>query len=373
MRIVYYFRELNTPMYWWQRIHLIDELTRAGHEIITFNPLDYASIDEANERVFDAINNLKQIDLFISCVDQDNIYADTVNRIKQKGIPTCMIAWDNLELPYKQKDIAPLFDVVWLTSWETQYLFEQWGCKNIVFATYAANPHMFKPNWKTPIRSVGFIGSPYGSRVNKLNDLINANIPVQVYSNALFNKGFNTSVGGVHKFDPIDVIIKSSRYLRFPIGRQVLYSTIKNKFMQKAKLNKESEFLLRNKSVSDNKMMELYSNLSLSLNITELRDTYICKNPIHKVHLRTFEIPMCGGLELASYTDELAGYFKEDKEIVLYRTKEEMIEKARFYLDPKNDTLVMDMKQAARKRAENEHTWMCRFNEVLKVLSLKAE
>lgn len=373
MKILYFFRELNTPMYWWQRNHLIDELVRYGHEIITFNPLDYSSIDEANEKVLDVIDNLKQVDLFMSCVDQDNIYADTVKRIKQKGIPTCMVAWDNLELPYKQKDIAPAFDVVWLTSWETQYLFEKWGCKNIVFATYAANPFVFTPKWSTPINAVGFIGSPYGSRVNKINDLTEAQIPCQIYSNALFNKGYNTSIGGVHKFDPADVMIKASRYMRFPIGRKVFFSTIKNKLVKKAGLNEDTEFLIKNHSVSDEEMVSLYSNLALSLNISELRDTYVCKQPIHKVHLRTFEIPMSGGLELASYTEELAGYFEDGKEIVLYKSKEEMIDKARFYLDPKNETLVMQMKQAARMRAESEHTWACRFNEVFKTLNLKTK
>ena len=44
MKIFYYFRELDTPMYWWQRTHLISELESDGHEIITFNPLDYSSI-----------------------------------------------------------------------------------------------------------------------------------------------------------------------------------------------------------------------------------------------------------------------------------------------------------------------------------------
>lgn len=370
MKIFYYFLERDTPMYKWQRLHILDELERNGYEVVTYNPLDFRSMDEANEKVVDVIKNEEKIDLFLACDESSVIYKETVERIKTLGIPTCLICWDNLELPYKQKKIAPVFDVVWITSWETRYLFESWGCKNIVFATYAANPFRFAPSWNKPIRAVGFIGSPYGSRVNKLNDLLHADINCRVYSNSLFQKGYNTSVDGVHKFDAMDVLVKASRYMRFPIGRKVFTSTIRNKFMSKTELDGTSPNLIKMPSVSDAEMIALYSNLTLSLNITELRDTYICKNPIHKIHLRTFEIPMSGGLELASYTDEIASYFKEDQEIVLYRSMEEMIDKARFYLKPENKTTVMNMKRAARNRAEKEHRWIDRFEQVFQVLGV---
>lgn len=74
MRVFYFFKELDTPMYQWQRTNLIDELMRNGHEIITFNPLNYQSFDEANELVLDKINKYPNIDLFLACDDQDTIY-----------------------------------------------------------------------------------------------------------------------------------------------------------------------------------------------------------------------------------------------------------------------------------------------------------
>ena len=369
MRIFYFFKELNTPMYQWQRTNLIDELVRAGHEIITFNPLDFRSIDEANESVVCKIKEFGQVDLFLACDDQDTIYKETVEQVHKMGIPTCLICWDNLELPYKQKKIAPAFDIVWLTSWETQYLFEKWGCKNIVFQTYAANPFTYKADFTVKqFDAVGFIGSPYGSRTNKINDLLANKVKCSLYSNALFNKGYNTSVGGKKTVDVVDVLIKASRYMRFPIGRRVFYSTILNKIKSASALNTESEYVTLNHSVSHEEMCHLYSALALSMNISELRDTYILKHPIPKIHLRTFEIPMCGGLQFTSYNDEIARYFEEDKEIVLYHSKDEMIDKAKFYLNEKNSSLVLGMKRAARKRAENEHTWMNRFNNIFKQL-----
>jgi hypothetical protein len=372
MRILYFFYELKTPMYQWQHLHLIDELCLAGHDVKCFNPLDYESINEANEKIVKLVKNEKDWDLFLTCDDQDVIFKETVSEISKMGIPTCLICWDNIELPYKQKEIAPLFDLVWITSIETKYLFERWGCKRILFQTYAANPYVFVPKWNQPIEAVGFIGTPYGSRVNKLNDLLSAKVRCNVYSDALINKGYNSSLGTVHHYDLGDVCIKASRYLRFPIGRKVLLSTICNQFLHKhPSLNLNSDYLTVFKSVTNEEMNFLYSNLSLSLNITELRDTYILKKPIHKIHLRTFEIPMSGGLQFAFKTDELASYFEEDKEIVLYSSLEEMVSKAQFYLKESNRDTVLNMKKAARQRAEHEHTWTLRFQRVFDELGLK--
>lgn len=145
------------------------------------------------------------------------------------------------------------------------------------------------------------------------------------------------------------------RYLRFPIGRKVLYSTILNKLYKTSSLNDDSEFLTKAPSVSHEEMCQLYSSFALSLNIAELRDTYILRQPIPKIHLRTFEIPMCGGLQLTSFNEEIAGYFEDGKEIILYNSDEELIDKARFYLDKKHENTVRKMKAATNERATNDH------------------
>lgn len=370
MNIFYFFNELDTPMYQWQRIHFFDELERSGVHFITFNPLNYRNMDEANEKLVEKIKETPGIDMFMNCDDSSCLYPETMKSIQKLGIPSLLICWDNLHTPYKHKSIAPLFDVVWITSNETRCLFEKWGCKNIVFQSFAANPYNFVPKWKEQLSTVGFIGSPYGSRVNKLNDLLDAGIQCDVFSKSLFCKGYNTSLGKKQSFDIVDVAIKASRYARFPIGRKVLYTTIKNKLIKHSQLKVDSIYLGKHDSVSDEEMVRLYSKFALSLNITELRDTYIAKTPIHKVHLRAFEIPMSGGLQFATYNDELASYFKEDEEIVFYRTKEEMLDKAKYYLDDKNSKIVIAMKEKARKRAVEEHTWSIRFTKVFSILGL---
>jgi spore maturation protein CgeB len=47
---------------------------------------------------------------------------------------------------------------------------------------------------------------------------------------------------------------------------------------------------------------------------------------------RCFEIPAAGGFMLAPYTDDLASLFREGREAEYFRSRDEMLDKIRFYL-----------------------------------------
>lgn len=366
MRILYYFYELEGPMYQWQYLHFIEELKQHNIFIETYNPISYPNIDAANESLIAYMNLNGPYDLFMSCDESSILYPSTVEEVKKKfSIPTILICWDNLELPYKQKEVSKAFDLIWLTASDTDYLFKSWGCKT-VFQTFAANPINFKPDPSGIfIKSVGFIGTPYGGRVNRINHLTNNGVNCSIYSNSLFSSGNELKH---RKIDFVDISVKLSRYLKFPIGRKVLFSTIKNQFFSAKNQLIENDFLNKEHSVPFEEMCRLYSDLALSLNIIELRDTHILNKPIQFNNLRVFEIPMCGGLELTSYNEELASYFEDGKEIVLFKSLDEMIDKCKFYLNPDKEKIIIKMKIAARLRAEKEHTWFNRFDNVLKQL-----
>jgi spore maturation protein CgeB len=48
---------------------------------------------------------------------------------------------------------------------------------------------------------------------------------------------------------------------------------------------------------------------------------------------KTLEIPACGGFMLTNWTEDQAALFEDGKECVYYNTMEEMIEKAKYYLE----------------------------------------
>lgn len=79
---------------------------------------------------------------------------------------------------------------------------------------------------------------------------------------------------------------------------------------------------------------------------------------------RCFEIPATGTLMLSEYTDDLASLYMEGEEADFFKTKEELIEKLRHYVD--NDTLRVSVAQAGYNRVVADgHDVVSRMKQVL--------
>ena len=157
--------------------------------------------------------------------------------------------------------------------------------------------------------------------------------------------------------------------MRFSAGRTMIYAAILDKIKGTAvDCNEHLSFLPK---VSFDDLSATYSKYAISLAFTSLQHTDVLKHPVKIVDLRNFEIPMSGGLEFCRFHEEMASYFEEDKEIVFYNSDEELLEKADYYTKRASETELRKMKSAARKRAENEHTWYLRFKKVLKELNIE--
>ena len=125
MNILYYFKDYKGYMSQWQHTHIFDELERNGHQITVYNPLSYRNPDDANENLIPYIHKSKiKFDLFLNCESDGFLYPSSVKALHKLGLATVLICFDNLHAPYIHKKIAPLFDLVWITSIETKWLFE---------------------------------------------------------------------------------------------------------------------------------------------------------------------------------------------------------------------------------------------------------
>lgn len=360
MNILYFFNNFDSMMFQWQRFHIINEMKVYGVNIDILSPLDYESKEEANQRLLEKI---KSYDLFMTGLTEEDLFKDTIREIKRMGIPTLLLCPDNLVAPFNHRTIAALFDLVWLTSSETEYLFKRWGC-NTVFLPYAANPFFLKPDYSlNEDACVGFIGTPHGSRIDRINKLINAEIPVCVHANQnAFDQGFIKA--------PIsDYLKKVCKTIRYPIGIKLMCGAVKDKLYHR-QLVTNSDYLIRKNPVPLAELSMFNCKYGLVLSFTEADSTGVLKKPVPIVNLRNFEIPMSGGLQFARYSEELASYFEDDKEIILCRNDEEFVSKAKYYLKEEQTEKRQKMRLAARKRAEQEHTWQCRFTNVFRIMGI---
>lgn len=367
MRILYLTKlkkNNESNMAQWQIVHIVDELETNGWEVDLYYPYDESSVEERNRTIVKhAI--LTRPDFVLSTFNEKEVLPETLVELRSIGVPSVLICFDNLVIPFEHVSIAKYYDLVWLTSKETEYLFKKNGA-NTVFLPYAANPHIkvvFKP--EETINRVVFVGTPYGARKILLHKIVDQGLPIDIF-------------GRVEKKDNSQIPIieekatKIKNLISYSIGRKLLKATLKYRLFTPDNPLPDDDVRYMN-PVPVEMVPSVYSRYALSLSSTSARNTEVLKRNVPIVNLRSFEIPMFFGVQLCRYNEELSSYFEEDKEIVFYRNNEELADKVRYYTDKSQAKQIEKIKLCARRRAESDHTWMNRFNIVCTTLGLKSK
>ena len=375
-KIFYLFPEKRDYIFSWQRSHFIQELEQLGIEFKLYNPYLVSKGHFEEEVIKELKKNRSDYSLFMTSMFDFQLDESFVKQISDLGIPTLLICWDNLIIPYFHKKLCKAFDLVWLTSFETQDMFNQWGA-NTIFLPYASNPNVFKPVAGKEIQKLLFIGSSHGGRKEIVSKIASKNILVDVYGKWKKNhhdekKNCFSLANSQESFQK--AFRKFNNYWRFDIGRKCLLSSavkklgMDNFFYPTIPSNLNYNNLNIQGQVSFEDMVRFYSQYAISLSIIEYLDTYILKKPVYKLHLRTFEIPMSGGIQIVKRINEIENYFEPNNEILTYDSTEELYEKLNYYLHPDREKLRNIIKLNARKRSINEHTWENRFRVIFNEL-----
>ena len=84
------------------------------------------------------------------------------------------------------------------------------------------------------------------------------------------------------------------------------------------------------------------------------------------IPLRVWDILGAGGFCMTNYQAELGNYFSEEKELVSFGSREEMIEKTDYYLQ--HETLRRKIAEQGRKTVEEQHTYTKRLEQMLEII-----
>jgi hypothetical protein len=120
--------------------------------------------------------------------------------------------------------------------------------------------------------------------------------------------------------------------------------------------------------LSDLEMIQMYSRSKINLGFSTCGDTHLSDERIMQIRLRDFEVPMSGGFYMVEYMEELADFYEIGKEIVCYRSVEDLADKIKYYLI--HDDEREKIRRAGYERCQRDHTWHKRFAQAFKAIGL---
>jgi spore maturation protein CgeB len=278
------------------------------------------------------------LDLFFSYFYAAHCRPEVIREIRALGVAT-MNWYCNASYQFHLvRDLAPAHD--WCLVPERDRLddYRAAGARPI-YVQEAANPTVYHPVDAPRRYDLTFCGSCYGDRPDLATAVADADLDLRI-----FGPGWEAWAART-RVDEARLASRAKRLFRAPPRRPAV-----------------------GPALSDDEMIRLYSESQVSLGFSSCGETHRTKQRILQVRLRDFEAPMCGAFYLVEYMRELADFFEEDKEMVFYRDRRELVDKARFYLA--NDDARTRIAQAGRRRALAEHTWQHRFRAAFREAGL---
>lgn len=340
------------------RKNLRESLVRLGHEIVDFDydldetfrkldpadPLQCEFIRWNRPRLSDELlsqvrkaHAARPIDLLFSYFYNACVEPGVIRQIGSLGIVTVNWFCNASYQFHLVSEIAPEYNFCLVPEKLRLEDYRRAG-SNPIYCQEAANPEIYRPYSEPEIYDAGFIGQAYGERPALIKWLVDHRVDARVWG-----PGWEY----FRKRRPSFVRKGRSRDARLPkIPRRLIGGIL-----------------------SDEDLVRTFSRTKVNLGFGGCWTDENSAERITQIRLRDFEVPMSGGFYLTEYQDELEEFYKIDSEIVCYRTKEELLEKIRFYL--KRPDLRELIRNAGRRRCLNDHTWAKRFEQVFRAIGLK--
>jgi spore maturation protein CgeB len=332
------------------------------YEVLKNMPGVEASLFAVDERMTevgrDALNAylIKEVedakpDLLFCFLFTEEIKKETIEYITKKT-KTKTFNWfadDHWRLPIFSRYWAPLFTMVSTTDSEAVKKYKSLGINNVIKTQWAANTFMYRPRKDAEFNAEGrgsyditFVGKNYGNREEYIEALKAAGLPAV---------GFGGGWGGgrvsqeqmleIFSFSKINLNFTESPYMTFKDRAKIAAKLIVKKELGHYKFNAH----------------HLIENVESALG-TQRR----------QIKGRTFEVPACGGFLLTGDADNLRDYYIDGKEIVIFKDKADMVEKAKYYLEHEEERRAIA--KAGYERTIREHTYINRFTEIFKSMGL---
>ena len=261
-------------------------------EVVMFDPQANIYLygqDEMNKRLLSVVEKEKP-DYIFFLISYDELYIETLLKIKEISPESIMINYfgdDDTQFENFSLYYCHLFDYCLTFPQLSSAVYKREGIDNIFFSS-GRNLDQFKPLNLDKKYDVTFIGTPKMDRHYLLKYLYDNGINLKVFG------------AGWYKYSDLSKIYGGP--------------------------------------LDDKQITKIINQTKINLCFS--------KNGYGEPHLKgiVFEIGACGSFVLAEYSHKLLDFFEEDREIIMFKNKEELLGKIRYYLKHENEREKIEKK-----------------------------
>ncbi|MEY2480203.1 MAG: spore maturation protein CgeB [Verrucomicrobiota bacterium] len=337
-----------------------------------------AARTEITQKILDEVQSAHRqshIDLFLGYFYNAHFDAAGFEQLRTLGITSVNFYCNSIYQFPLVADIAANVDYSWHPEKNARALYLDVGAKP-VWVQMGADPDVYRPIPEIPKkRNACFVGQRYADRDRWIASLISANIPLVVYgpgwgnsNNRADNHGQTSTqyLGRAH-YSPGTIASYLENAQRL-ISQKGIISAI-------TRLTRQTRYRQQTRQLSSlfspyakglisfEEISRVFAAYEVCLNFSNVwADGRPGSTLISHVRLRDFEAPMCRTCYLTGESDEIRECYDVGKEIDTYSSKDELIDKVRFYLSHTEE--AERLRERGYQRARRDHTWKSRFQEL---------
>ncbi|HKN47148.1 MAG TPA: glycosyltransferase [Candidatus Polarisedimenticolia bacterium] len=351
-----------------------DPLVRMGHDLLYFDFLTLLGAlgrEGMNRRLME-VARAEKPEVMFTILFRDELDPDVVRRIS-RDTDTVTVSWfcdDVWRFDDFTRRWAPCFNWAVTTAASALPRYERIGMRNVIRSQYACNHDVYRRLDLPPRYDVTFIGQPHGNRREIVETLRDAGLRVEAWGQGWEN-GRLTQRKMIEVFNQsrINLNLANASSLPATLGERARGAVLRaaaatlRRVPGSAPLRSLGKKLLFRQSPD-----RRASGRPPAPPLDEAPDGATLPSQMKG---RNFEVPGCGGFLLTDPALELERFYEPDREVAVYHSPRDLVEKARHYLAHEDERA--SIAAAGHSRTLREHTYVHRFSEIFRTIGLPAE
>lgn len=319
------------------------KMNSGEHDIIYF-PFDEIMSEkgrnEMNRELLEKVYKEKPQLCFFSLYT-DEIKKATIKEINEKSgaVTFNWFADDHWRFESFSKYWAPFFHFVSTTDSQAPENYRKMGYKNVIKTQWACNHFLYKPIDVQKKYDTTFVGQSHGNRKQIIKKVRNNNISIYCW-------GSGWEEGRISQEEMIKLFSESKINLNLTASSGIW--NLKTLFRGLALRRSDGTIVFDSFGKWFNNLLALGSYRR------------------EQIKGRTFEIPGCRGFLLTGNANNLGNYYEDGKEIVIFNSTDDLIDKIQYYLTHDNER--EKIARAGYERTMKEHTYEKRFNSIFNTI-----